>query len=83
MFLSRDLGEELMLDFVPDFEAALPSFLVPVLSFLARSRARDVIGLKSVETLSLFAFNVLLLASPAPAWLLVAGAPVLVLKCDE
>ena len=64
-----------------DLAGALPGFLVPVLSFLARSNARDVMGLKSVITLSLLALKVPLPSALEAAWML-EGA-LLVFKCDE
>ena len=69
-----------MLDFVLDFEAALSVLFVPVLFFLARSNARDVMGLKSVNTLSLLALKVPLPSALEAAWML-EGA-LLVFKCD-
>ena len=72
-----------MPDFVPDFDADLPSFLLPVLSFLARSKARDVSGLKSVETLSLLALKVFLAPALEGAWMLDGMlVPAAALKCD-
>jgi hypothetical protein len=47
-----------------DFEGALPIFFVPVLSFLARAKARDVRGLKSADCLSLLTPNLGFLRLP-------------------
>ena len=68
-----------------DFDADLPNFFPPVLSFLARSKAREVKGLKSVETLSLFAFKVFLPSALEAARVLegMLGVVLLVFKCDE